>query len=151
MTDVKVEKIFDDAFVNVSKKIVSLKLDRKADKKADIKYLELVHTKGRFVSTIVCGFSSMMFDVIIKNMNGGKMPSEDEKVLYINEYVNIVCGRALSEINDQMGVSSRLTVPTLSLDVDGISVEPGKTGNEILYYESEFGQIKISIHYTITD
>ena len=42
MTDVKVEEIFDDAFVNVSKKIVSLKLDRKADKKADIKYLELV-------------------------------------------------------------------------------------------------------------
>ena len=144
MTDVKVEEIFDDAFVNVSKKIVSLKLDRKADKK-------LVHTKGKFVSTIICGFSSMMFDIIIKNMNGGKMPSEDEKILYINEYVNIVCGRALSEINNQMGVSSRLTVPTLSLDVDSISVEPGKTGNEILYYESEFGQIKISINYTITD
>ena len=35
MTDVKVEEIFDDAFVNVSKKIVSLKLDRKADKKAE--------------------------------------------------------------------------------------------------------------------
>ena len=151
MTDVKVEEIFDDAFVNVSKKIVSLKLDRKADKKADIKYLELVHTKGKFVSTIICGFSPAMFETIIKNMNGGKMPSEDEKILYINEYVNIVCGRALSEINNQMGVSSRLTVPTLCLEADGINVEPGKTGNEILYYETEFGQIEIAIHYTVAE
>ena len=151
MTDVKVEEIFDDAFVNVSKKIVSLKLDRKADKKANIKYLELVHTKGKFVSTIICGFSPAMFETIIKNMNGGKMPSEDEKILYINEYVNIVCGRALSEINNQMGVSSRLTVPTLCLEADGINVEPGKTGNEILYYETEFGQIEIAIHYTVAE
>lgn len=151
MIGVKVEEIFDDAFVTVSKKIVSLELHRKAVKKMDIKYLEMVHTRGNFASTITCGFSSLMFDTIIRNMNGGKMPSEDEKILYINEYVNIVCGRALSEINNQIGVPSRLTVPELCLNADRISVEPGKTGNEILYYETEFGQIKISIHYTIAE
>lgn len=151
MTDVKVEKIFDTAFVDVSKKIVSLKLVRKSETKGDIRYFEIVHTKGKFVSTMVCGFSEMMFDTIIKNMNGGNMPLDDEKVLYINEYVNIVCGRALSEINDMMGVSSRLTVPKLYLEADDINVESGKTGNDNLYYETEFGEIKISIHYTITE
>lgn len=151
MTSVKVEEIFNDAFVSVSRKIISLELHRKAVKKVDFKYLEMVHTRGNFASTIVCGFSPLMFDTIIRNMNGGQMPSEDEKVLYINEYVNIVCGRALSEINNQMGVSSRLTVPTLCLYTDEISVEQGKTGNEILFYETEFGQIEISIHYTVAE
>lgn len=151
MIGVKVEEIFDDAFVKISRKIISLELHRKAVKKMDIKYLEMVQTRGNFASTIVCGFSPLMFDTIIKNMNGGEMPSEDEKVLYINEYVNIICGRALSEINNQMGVSSRLTVPTLCLDADGINVEPGKTGNQILYYETEFGQIEIAIHYTVAE
>ncbi|WP_371818720.1 chemotaxis protein CheX [Eubacterium sp. MSJ-13] len=147
----KVEEIFNDAFVSVSRKIISLELHRKVVKKVDFKYLEMVHTRGNFASTIVCGFSPLMFDTIIRNMNGGQMPSEDEKVLYINEYVNIVCGRALSEINNQMGVSSRLTVPTLCLYTDEISVEQGKTGNEILFYETEFGQIEISIHYTVAE
>ena len=151
LTDVKVEEIFNDAFINVSKKIIHLELHRKAIEKMDVKYLEMVHTRGSFTSTIICGFSPAMFETIIKNMNGGKMPLEDEKVLYINEYVNIVCGRALSEINNQMGVSSRLTVPTLCLEADGINVEPGKTGNEILYYETEFGQIEIAIHYTVAE
>ncbi|MBU5478225.1 chemotaxis protein CheX [Eubacterium sp. MSJ-13] len=151
MTSVKVEEIFNDAFVSVSRKIISLELHRKVVKKVDFKYLEMVHTRGNFASTIVCGFSPLMFDTIIRNMNGGQMPSEDEKVLYINEYVNIVCGRALSEINNQMGVSSRLTVPTLCLYTDEISVEQGKTGNEILFYETEFGQIEISIHYTVAE
>lgn len=151
MTSVKVEEIFNDAFVSVSRKIISLELHRKAVEKVDFKYLEMVRTRGNFASTIVCGFSPLMFDTIIRNMNGGQMPSEDEKVLYINEYVNIVCGRALSEINNQMGVSSRLTVPTLCLYTDEISVEQGKTGNEILFYETEFGQIEISIHYTVAE
>ena len=52
----------------------------------------------------------------------GRCLQRTKKILYINEYVNIVCGRALSEINNQMGVSSRLINPTLPLDADSISV-----------------------------
>lgn len=149
LADLKVEKIFDDAFVAVSQKIVSLKLHRKATGKINIKYLEIVHTKGKFISTIICGFSPLMFDTIVKNMNGGKMPSDEEKILYINEYVNIVCGRALSDINNQMGVSSRLTVPRLCSDTESISIEQQKAEHEFLFYETEYGEIDISIYYTV--
>ena len=149
LADVKVEKIFDDAFVAVSQKIISLELHRKPKGKTDVKYLEIVHTKGKFVSTIICGFSSLMFDTIVKNMNGGKMPSEEEKILYINEYVNIVCGRALSEINNQMGIPSRLTVPRLYSDAESINIEQRKEEHEVLFYETEYGEIDISIYYTV--
>ena len=44
-------------------------------------------------------------------MNGGTAASEDEKLLYINEYINIVCGCALSNISNKIGGASRLTVP----------------------------------------
>lgn len=149
MKDVKVGKIFDEAFVSVSKKLVSLELHKREKTKINYKYLEIVHTKGKFVSTVICGFSPVMFDTIIKNMNGGKIPSEEEKILYLNEYVNIVCGRALSEINNQLGVSSKLTVPMVCVGTESISVDSKETDNIVLFYETEYGEIEVLIYYTV--
>ena len=139
MTEMKVGKIFDDAFISISKKLISLDLRRKKEEIISVKCMEFVKTKGKFNSTIICGFSSDIFDAIIIGMNDGKMPSEDEKVLYINEYVNIICGRALSEINNRLGRTSRLTVPMMCSDME----------NEVLFYETEFGNIEVCIYYKI--
>lgn len=146
----KVGKIFDDAFISISKKLISLELRRKKEEIISVKYLEFVKTKGKFNSTIICGFSSDIFDAIIIGMNDGKMPSEDEKVLYINEYVNIICGRALSEINNRLGRSSRLTVPMLCSDKESIDIDDSEMENEVLFYETEFGNIEVCIYYKIT-
>ena len=108
-----------------------------------------VKTKGKFNSTIICGFSSDIFDAIIIGMNDGKMPSEDEKVLYINEYVNIICGRALSEINNRLGRTSRLTVPMMCYDKESIVIDDSEMENEVLFYETEFGNIEVCIYYKI--
>ncbi len=150
MTEMKVGKIFDDAFISVSKKLISLELRRKDEEIMGVKCLEFVKTKGKFNSTIICGFSSDIFDAIIIGMNDGKMPSEDEKVLYINEYVNIICGRALSEINNRLGRSSRLTVPMLCSDKESIDIDDSEMENEVLFYETEFGNIEVCIYYKIT-
>lgn len=150
MTEMKVGKIFDDAFISISKKLISLELRRKKEEIISVKYLEFVKTKGKFNSTIICGFSSDIFDAIITGMNDGKMPSEDEKVLYINEYVNIICGRALSEINNRLGRSSRLTVPMLCSDKENIDIDDSEMENEVLFYETEFGNIEVCIYYKIT-
>lgn len=150
MTEMKVGKIFDDAFISISKKLISLELRRKKEEIISVKYLEFVKTKGKFNSTIICGFSSDIFDAIIIGMNDGKMPSEDEKVLYINEYVNIICGRALSEINNRLGRSSRLTVPMLCSDKESIDIDDSEMENEVLFYETEFGNIEVCIYYKIT-
>lgn len=143
MTEMKVGKIFDDAFISISKKLISLDLRRKKEEIISVK------TKGKFNSTIICGFSSDIFDAIIIGMNDGKMPSEDEKVLYINEYVNIICGRALSEINNRLGRTSRLTVPMMCSDKESIDIDDSEMENEVLFYETEFGNIEVCIYYKI--
>ena len=149
MTEMKVGKIFDDAFISISKKLISLDLRRKKEEIISVKCMEFVKTKGKFNSTIICGFSSDIFDAIIIGMNDGKMPSEDEKVLYINEYVNIICGRALSEINNRLGRTSRLTVPMMCSDKESIDIDDSEMENEVLFYETEFGNIGVCIYYKI--
>lgn len=149
MTEMKVGKIFDDAFISISKKLISLDLRRKKEEIISVKCMEFVKTKGKFNSTIICGFSSDIFDAIIIGMNAGKMPSEDEKVLYINEYVNIICGRALSEINNRLGRTSRLTVPMMCSDKESIDIDDSEMENEVLFYETEFGNIEVCIYYKI--
>ena len=149
MTEMKVGKIFDDAFISISKKLISLDLRRKKEEIISVKCMEFVKTKGKFNSTIICGFSSDIFDAIIMGMNDGKMPSEDEKVLYINEYVNIICGRALSEINNRLGRTSRLTVPMMCSDKESIDIDDSEMENEVLFYETEFGNIEVCIYYKI--
>ena len=149
MTEMKVGKIFDDAFISISKKLISLDLRRKKEEIISVKDMEVVNTKGKFNSTIICGFSSDIFDAIIIGMNDGKMPSEDEKVLYINEYVNIICGRALSEINNRLGRTSRLTVPMMCSDKESIDIDDSEMENEVLFYETEFGNIEVCIYYKI--
>ena len=149
MTEMKVGKIFDDAFISISKKLISLDLRRKKEEIISVKCMEFVKTKGKFNSTIICGFSSDIFDAIIIGMNDGKMPSEDEKVLYINEYVNIICGRALSEINNRLGRTSRLTVPLMCSDKESIDIDDSEMENEVLFYETEFGNIEVCIYYKI--
>ena len=146
MTEMKVGKIFDDAFISISKKLISLDLRRKKEEIISVKCMEFVKTKGKFNSTIICGFSSDIFDAIIIGMNDGKMPSEDEKVLYINEYVNIICGRALSEINNRLGRTSRLTVPMMCSDKESIDIDDSEMENEVLFYETEFGNIEVCIY-----
>lgn len=149
MTEMKVGKIFDDAFISISKKLISLDLRRKKEEIISVKCMEFVKTKGKFNSTIICGFSSDIFDAIIIGMNDGKMPSEDEKVLYINEYVNIICGRALSEINNRLGRTSRLTVPMMCSDKESVDIDDSEMENEVLFYETEFGNIEVCIYYKI--
>lgn len=149
MTEMKVGKIFDNAFISISKKLISLDLRRKKEEIISVKCMEFVKTKGKFNSTIICGFSSDIFDAIIIGMNDGKMPSEDEKVLYINEYVNIICGRALSEINNRLGRTSRLTVPMMCSDKESIDIDDSEMENEVLFYETEFGNIEVCIYYKI--
>ena len=45
MTEMKVGKIFDDAFISISKKLISLDLRRKKEEIISVKCMEFVKTK----------------------------------------------------------------------------------------------------------
>lgn len=149
MSAVKVDEIFNHAFVSVTKKLTSVELDKDTGKDAedDIKYKELVYTKGKFNSTIICEFSDRAFKNIVSAMYGGNMPPDDMQILYINEYVNIVCGRALSEINNITGVSARLTVPSFYRIDEKIKDDEKEKSKFSLEYKTDYGMIKVSVYY----
>lgn len=148
MTDMEVDEIFDCAFVPVSKKIASLNLKRGLDKDIDSEdsYTGSVYTKGKFNSLIVCEISSAVYEHIIYVMNGGE-PAPDEELLYINEYINIVCGHALSNISNKLGGSSRLTVPIFREKGETFREDSGKSKSVVLYYETDIGVIRVSVYY----
>ncbi len=148
LTDTEVDEIFDCAFVPVSKKIASLNLKRGLDKDIDSEdsYTGSVYTKGKFNSLIVCEISSAVYEHIIYVMNGGE-PAPDEELLYINEYINIVCGHALSNISNKLGGSSRLTVPVFQEKGETFREDSGKSKSVVLYYETDIGVIRVSVYY----
>ena len=69
MSTVRVDEIFNHAFVSVTKKLTSVELDKDTGKEVedDIKYKELVYTKGKFSSTIICEFSDRAFKNIVSD------------------------------------------------------------------------------------
>ena len=71
----------------------------------------MIHTKGFFLANIKCEMDWDMFEQILSGMYGGEMPPEEECSLYMNEYMNIVCGRIVSKVNTLTGSVSKLSVP----------------------------------------
>lgn len=149
MTDMEVDEIFDCAFVSVSKKIASLNLKRNInrDLNGDDSYTGSVYTKGKFNSLVVCEISSDVYEHIIYVMNSGEPASDDEKLLYINEYINIVCGFALSNISNKIGGSSKLTVPVFLKKGETIREKDRKSKNIVLYYETDIGCLRVTVYY----
>ncbi len=144
----EVAELFDFAFVSVTQKIASLDLKREPDRDMndEEKYIGSVSTKGRFNSLIVCEISPEVYDYIIDVMNGGEMMSEDERILYIKEYINIVCGYALSQINNKMGPPpSRLTPPAFGTSDEMMGGEESKSESLNLYYETDMGVMRVSV------
>ncbi len=71
----------------------------------------MIHTKGFFLANIKCEMDWEMFEQILSGMYGGEMPPEEECSLYMNEYMNIVCGRIVSKVNTLTDSVSKLSVP----------------------------------------
>lgn len=149
MTDVKVEEIFDCAFVSVTKKIASLDLCRKSDGslKIDDEYAGSVYTTGMFNSLVVMEFSPAICKHIIFTMTNGAEVTDEERLLYMKEYVNIVCGRAISAINDETGSISRITIPAFHSLEEIISEVDKKSKKIVLHYETDIGIICVSVYY----
>ena len=143
---INVNQIFDDAFTVLTAKVSNVEISR-AENMGLIQNADrfVVKTKGVFQGYISVEIEHALLEEIVTGINKGRKLKEAEKILFAMEYLNIICGRALSEINNQTGSSSRLTVPQY---VTGKMPEMMSDGErEKLCYQSEFGQIKINLIY----
>ena len=109
--------------------------------------LFIIKTKGAFQGQIRVELEKGLMEEIVYKLNKGREMQDTEKILFTMEYLNIVCGRALSEINNQTGNRSRLTVPHYVTEQVTEEVLDGES--ETLFYKSEYGRLKINVVYTM--
>ena len=149
MLNMNVKEIFDTSFCEVTKKLVKLELkkvcneEEKEEDKAEILnkgYREAIETHGYINSIVICQFSDELFRYIIDTMNNGVTPSEEEIPLYLNEYINIACGHAVSRMNNLAGHSSRLSIPSFYQEEEPLEDKWGIRSGCWLSYRTEIGR-----------
>ena len=154
----KVDETFDLAFCEVMKKLVNLELHRvaeddkiTAEKVVILKkgYREEIETHGHINSRIVCHFSDELFRYITDTMNNGVTPSEEEIHLFLNEYINIACGHAISSLNNLTGQPSRLTIPRFYRNNDNLELMDPEEEGRYLVYRSETGMLHVFLFYSM--
>ncbi len=147
---IQIDKVFDHEVVSLTKALTGLNLKKAPQEnwRGKKNFAESIRTKGNFDAVITCQMEQSLFYDIILRMHGGTLPTEQETVLYINEYMNIICGRALSAINNITGNASRLSVPMFHGEIEGALEENLKKDEYILLYEAEEGLIRFIIQYT---
>lgn len=143
---INVDRIFGEAFTTLTRKLSSVELESKEEGEFVQKpHLFIVKTKGAFQGYISAEIENGLLEEIVTRINKGRKLQSGEKILFAMEYLNIVCGRALSEINNQTGTSSRLTVPQY---VTGKTPEEPAFGErETLFYQSTYGGLKLKLIY----
>lgn len=152
MLSVDMEEIFDEAFCNVTKKLVKLELKKVCGEKEEISfaegYREAIETHGYLSAKIICWFSDDLFHYITDMMNGGTTPSEEEISLFLNEYINIACGYAVSKLNDMTGHSSRLSIPYFFRGTEKMGEKWEIHGGKSYLYYAEAGKLYILVEYS---
>ena len=141
---INVNQIFDDAFTVLTAKVSNVEISRAGNmgliQKAD---RFVVKTKGTFQGYISAEIEHALLEEIVTGINKGRKLKEAEKILFAMEYLNIICGRALSEINNQTGNRSRLTIPHYVTEKSPKEQMDGES--ETLFYQSAYGLLKITV------
>lgn len=145
MNRIDVSSVFDAALSNVCSKLISTSVHRVEQRQSDNCVYVLIFTKGYWESSIYCAFSYPLYEKIITEMYGGELPPEDERSLYIKEFVNILCGRAISMINDLLQESSRLSIPFCDEEIPKDEQQLSEKAQ--LCYKTDYGDMYFEICY----
>lgn len=107
-------EIVNRVFTNITRQMIALKM-QKLDKYESLaleKHCFEIQTEGAFDSWILFEMDKKLYDKIAIVLHKSETITAQEKKIYVVEYLNVICGRILSEINNKLGKRSRLSVPT---------------------------------------
>jgi CheY-specific phosphatase CheX len=108
---------------------------------------DLIHIYGQYEASILCEGDKDVLSYIISAMYGGGSPPAEEQALYINEYMNIICGRIVSKINDLTGETSKLSVPEYFGENRPTCDERERLQDVALTYQVKQGCIRFTVQY----
>ncbi|BCN29645.1 chemotaxis protein CheX [Anaeromicropila herbilytica] len=147
-----IENIFNQSFVDITKKVALLDIIEETPTHSEIEdlYSGIIITNGVYNSILICTMHESVMKEISKGMNNGKKVDSEDIELYVGEYLNIVCGNALTQINNLAGKASRLSVPVI---IKG----PYQKNEEVEYeqmiefnFSSWYGLIRVNMEYTFS-
>lgn len=146
---IQIDEVFDRVLVSMTKVLTGLEINNTEREEREVKnaFVETIHTSGNFDAFISCEVEPELYEYIIFAMHGGSSPCEEEKPLYMNEFMNIICGRSVSIINNSTGYASRLSVPTFHDSLQEVTVQP-KAEQKVLFYGTTKGVLRFVINYT---
>lgn len=139
--------IFEEAFVKITNQLVhiSLESDSTPCSLSGKVYTGVIHTRGPFEAGISCCMEESLYQAVLNGMTNGKEVSSRETVLYTTEYFNIVCGNAISRINNKIKAPSRLHVPLVVEDGTDVQLLDSAESEKVLYFKSNNGVMKVNI------
>jgi CheY-specific phosphatase CheX len=108
---------------------------------------DMIHINGYYEASILCEGDWEAFGSIISAMYGGQSPPVEEQVLYINEYMNIICGRLVSKLNEMTGEISRVSVPEYFGQERPVCDQKEKLHREEMTYQVGQGFLRFTISY----
>lgn len=143
------KKCFDDSF----KKVLNEMADMKSFVTTQIKALEgevtsvIVGTVGNNKGRIIFQASDAVATVVAESMNGEAFEDNEERNIFLGEFVNTFCGSAITKINNMHKESElRLTPPAVfsgkSMKIITPSVKSGT-----LVFQSSAGQMIVDIGF----
>ena len=138
--------IYEDTFVSLTHKVAAIELKKVEKAALKEKYIFAIQTTGAFESAVECEMEMGLFEQIAKNINKGEDLPLDTKILYITEYLNIICGRALSSINEIVKSASRLTVPKCMGETDE-EKSAAYLHEETIGFVTEYGNMQVGLKY----
>lgn len=145
-----VRAIFRDVFIKLTKHMGNMNLLETGEPitKEKDRYIVFVNTKGVFLARIICILDKKLGQDILTNMVHGRKLLPEEQELYLKEYVNIICGNALTQINSQKKAASRLTVPAFS-EEESLLEKEMEMQNESIVFQGNSGCIEVRISYVM--
>lgn len=139
--------VFQSVFTEITQQLTKIPL-KESDSITDMKLEEqvILFIHGFIEAEIVCFFAKELYEAIVKAMYGGTLPAEQERILYLKEYMNIICGRAVSALNNAIGEPSRLSVPYYQEEVPEDHKKRQHTIQ--LSYDTEYGTMQVRIAFS---
>ncbi len=137
-------------FVDITMQMVSIKMQKqeKFNSLSSEDYCFEIRTEGAFVSLILFEMEEKVYERIATKLDKNKKLTIQEKKLYVIEYLNVICGRILSKINDKLRKRSKLSVP---LQIEHKVIEQFTWSRTDMSYACLDGGLNIIVYFEMND
>ena len=108
-------------------------------------YSVYTKTKGDYEMTFALSTDYEVFKQMTRNMKRGAEAGEDEVPIYIQEFLNILCGHIVSKMNKRTNLKVFFDIPCfMEGKFRSVSGTPDKFKKKY-YYDTPYGMLRIKV------